>query len=210
MQAKKRLIGYVTLTLLPIVVGGCALVSVLPTIAVPLILTGALARIIVQAGTPVVQSGRLTFESPDAINIGRGSLEIEAGAITLRSDTIGKINTVAQQTQEACQAACEAGGLSTTTCDSVCNEGQVQVTVWVAGPDAIDTVCTGGTRDTYGPYLVTLDADGGGVSVSPSSVTLQSLTLELLNQGDLSICLEIIAPDDGEVLISELTANVGL
>lgn len=102
MQARKRSIGYVTLTLLPTVVGGCALASVLPTIAVLLILTGALAQIMVQAGAPAVQPGRLSFESPDAINIGRGSLEIEAGAITLRSSTIGKINTVAQQTQEAC------------------------------------------------------------------------------------------------------------
>ena len=211
MQARKRSIGYVTLTLLPVVVGGCALTSVLPTIAVPLILTGALARIIVQAGTPALQQGSLVFETPDAINIGRGSLEIQASAISLSSQAVGgKINTLAQQTQEACQAACADAGRDTTTCDSVCIEGKVQVTVWVAGPDDADTVCIGGTRDTYGPYLVTLDENGNGVSVSPPDVTLRPLTLELMNQGELAVCLEVSAPEAGEFLISELTANVGL
>ena len=114
------------------------------------------------------------------------------------------------QRPEACQAACADAGRDTSTCDSVCIEGKVQITVWVAGPDAVDTVCAGGTRDTYGPYLVTLDESGNGVSVSPSHVTLQPLTLELMNQGELSVCIAVIAPDDGEVFISELTANVGL
>jgi len=210
MQARKRSIGCVTLTLLPMAVGGCALTSIIPTIAVPLILTGALAQILVQAGTPATQSGSLSFESPDAVNIGRGSLEIQADAIRLSSSTIGKINTLAQQTQEACLAACGTAGVDSDTCGAVCTSGQLQITVWVAGADDIGTVCTGGARDTYGPYLVTLDENGNGVSVSPSSVTLKALTLELMNQGNLSICLEVISPEDGEVLISELTANVGL
>lgn len=210
MQARKRSIGYVTLTLLPMMVGGCALTSILPTIVVPLFLTGALAQILVNAGTPTAQSGTLTFESPDAVNVGRGSLEIQASAITLRSNAPGKVNTIAQQTQEACLAACDAAGLDSATCDAVCTANQLQITVWVAASADIDTVCTGGTRDTYGPYMVTLDDAGNGVSVSPSSVPLQSLTLALLNLGELSTCIEVVSPEDGEVLISQLTANVGL
>jgi len=208
MPKRKGLFRYTTLTLLPVTIAGCA--SVLPTIPVVLVMSGALAQIVVSAGTPVTQSGTMSIPTQDAVNIGRGSLELSPSAITLHSLGAGKVNTLTQQAQEACLAACDGAGVDATTCDDVCSAGQLQITVWVAAAADINTVCTGGARDTYGPYMVTLDDSGNGVSVSPSSVSLQPMTIELMNAGELSMCLEVISPQDGEVLISEFTANVGL
>lgn len=210
MSTKKKLLGVVA-SITPGFLGGCAFTSLLPTVAVAVALTGAFLQIAVTAGTPSQTAGQISFSPSDGITVGRGSIELDPSVISLSAVSGGsKVSTVSQQVVDACLTACNAASVDSATCDTVCNSGACEVTVWVAAPDDEATVCTGGTRDEYGPYLVTLDDNGQGVSVDPPSVTLEPLTIQLLNAGSLSACIQVVAPTDGTVAIAGLTINVGL
>ncbi len=187
---------------------GCT--SVLPLIPVPVSLggTGASAMA-VTAGTPTQE--KVSFTGFDAtVTIGRGSLELDPSVISVGpGGGAGKsILATLQQDAEACAAACSAAGLADATCESVCTEGELIVTAWIGSSGELDTVCD--TGDQYGPYTVTLDDSGQGVSVTPSSVTITDNTRDLLNGGSFSLCVEAISPTDGTVFIDSVIMNVGL
>jgi hypothetical protein len=210
MRAMNRQGKQGSLILLPLVLGGCA--AVLPLIPVVVSLGGAgLATFAVVAGVPSLQSGVLNTDDSGLTDlVGRGTLELDASAVSLdSSSTSSKRGTTTQQAP-TCAEACALAGVDSTTCANVCDENQIEITVWIAAPENVGTVCTGGDRDTYGPYLVSLDENGNGTAVSPSEVDLTARTVALINAGELAACLQVIAPDDGEVLIDSLTINVGL
>ncbi len=152
------------------------------TVTVPVALDDALGTFEVQAGEAVQH--RATVGVPEsAINIGSGSFVIDPDDITVTPDGGGK------------------GGVNL-------QGGNLIITAWIDDADALDTVCT--TGEEYGPFTVELDEDWNVVSVDPSSVTLTETTVDLLNAGEFSLCLEVTSPVDGTVRIETLTLRLGL
>ena len=189
--------------------GGCT--SVLPLIPVPVSLSGTgVAELDVSAGTPT--EAKASFTGFDAtVTIGRGSLELDPSVISVGTANGGagkSILATLQQDAAACAAACSAAGVADATCTSVCTDGELIVTAWIGPADEVGTVCD--TGDQYGPYMVSLDDGGQGVSVTPSSITITENTRSLLNGGSFSLCVEAISPIDGTVFINSIIMNVGL
>lgn len=209
MRASWKLFKQGALAVVPLALVGC---SVIPLVSIPVALGAtALASFAVQAGVPAIQSATLSVQQSDATSlIGRGTLDLDPSVITLNAGASNaKVNTTSEQ-GISCPDACLAAGVSNDRCTAVCSEQQLEITIWIADPANEASVCTGGARDEYGPYLVTLDENGVGTSVSPSSVDLGNLTIQLIQSGEMAVCAQVIAPDDGEVLIDSLTLKVGL
>ena len=66
------------------------------------------------------------------------------------------------------------------------------------------------TFTTLGFGDITLDEDYAPIAINPSSVTLTQTTVDLLNAGEFSLCIEVVSPVDGRVTIGSLTLNLGL
>ncbi len=163
--------------------GGCA--AVIPTIPVPVPPPAGATQFDVQADTPAQKSGAINF-ADIGIDIGRGSFEVDLDAITItRSNTGGSKGTVAQQ------------GTTTLVLSGAIGSGS-----------QVDTVCADG--DMYGPFMVTLDENDVPISVSPSTIDLTQNTIDNLNSGMVSVCLEVELPFDGSVQISTFTLNLGV
>ena len=131
-------------------------------------------------------TGVLTFD-PGGFMINSGTFEIDIQTLTVtETGGSGKIGVTLG-----------AG------CPSTLN-----VTLRVAAPDALDTVCD--SADSYGPYEITLDDNLNPVSISPTSITLSQATRGLLNEGEFSLCLQVVSPVTGTVDVQQLILNVGL
>lgn len=169
--------------------GGLAVLSIIagcPSAfqqAAQISLGGGLNRYEVTAGEPLRKSGTAGLGDVP-VTLGSGSIAIDPDVITVTPSGAGKLGTLLQ-------------GTST-----------LQVTVWVGSLDESGTVCD--TGDQYGPFEVTLDANLVPTAVSPSTVTLTQSTLDALNSGQFSLCIEIISPVTGVVTIASLTFNLGL
>ena len=167
-------------------VGGCAggLANLIPEQAVDFGLGSGLGQFEVTAGQPTAKTGTGSFDLGE-YSVGRGSVELDPDAITVTpSDSSGNKGTVNLQ--------------QTNT---------LEIIVWIASVDAIDTVCESGEQ--YGPYEVTLDEDYVPIAIDPSLITLSQSTLGLLNSGEFSLCIQVISPVDGTVTIESLTFNLG-
>ena len=164
---------------------GCNLGALLPTEAVNFPLQGSLGTFDVQSGVPVTNKGTLNFD-PKGITLGRGSLQLTPDAISVvpADSGGGKVGQALQETSE------------------------LEITVWADSPEAIDTVCE--TGDQYGPYTITLDENLEPVSISPNTLTLTEKTIGLLNDGQLSVCVEVVSPVTGQVVVDSLRFNLGL
>jgi len=161
--------------------GGCA--NLIPLQAVSIPLGGSLTQFQVSAGVPNDQTGTASFTSP--VQLGRGNLELDRGAISFAPTANGKRQLAAQD--------------ATTT---------IVVTVWIGDLDQADTVFDDG--DQYGPFNVTFNADFSSVTIDPPTATLTPRTIELLNSGMLSLGIRIESPVDGTLTIDSLTFNVSL
>ncbi len=162
---------------------GC--VSVLPQFTVPISLGGN-GVFDVQAGEPkTVQIARDNFDT-GGITLGSGSMQIAPEAITVTP----------------------AGGAAGKGTANWQAGGTLVITGWIGPIDDVDTVCD--TGEQYGPYTVELDENYVPVSVVPSSITLSQTTLDLLNGGAFSLCIEVVSPVTGTVTIDTLTFRVGL
>lgn len=138
----------------------------------------------VEAGVAARNTGSYSFDN-GGITIGSGSIALDPAAITFTpADAGGKIR-VAQQASN-----------STMT-----------VTVWIDGPDALATVCE--TGEDYGPFTVTL-VDNVPVSISPNTVELSRPTINLLNSGSFTLCIEVLSELTGTVTINRLVLDLGL
>lgn len=146
-------------------------------------LGGSLNSYEVTAGEPLRKSGTAGL-GDIPVTLGSGSIAIDPSVITVTPTGAGKLGTSLQ-------------GTST-----------LQVTVWVGSFGEAATVCE--TGDQYGPFTVTLDANLVPTAVSPSNITLTPSTLDALNSGQFSLCIEIVSPVTGNVTISSLTFNLGL
>jgi hypothetical protein len=139
----------------------------------------------VTAGEPARNTGT-QMGDPVEINLGSGSIELDPGVITV---------TPTPTTEGKARAAMHV--VSTMT-----------VTVWIGTVDQLPTVCEEGEQ--YGPFTVGLDENNIPEEIDPSRVTLSDRTLDLLNGGDFSLCIEVVSPVTGTVTIESLTFNLGL
>jgi len=71
------------------------------------------------------------------------------------------------------------------------------VTAWAYAQDRPDGAC--GVGDEYGEYTVGVDATNEIVSVDPAELTLQPDTIDLINAGNLAVCLRVTSPVSGIV-----------
>ncbi len=180
-------------------VSGCG--GVLPTIPVPIPL-GSASDFDVEAGTPRQQAFQTSGFNTGGLQVGRGSVELDPTVITVDETDNDALQLI------TCGDACALAGVDAATCTAVCEDGQLQVTIWVGLASEADTVCS--TGDEYGPYLVTLDGENNPVSVDPSTATLQPKTIQAINNQAASICLEVISPVTGTVTIDSIILNAGL
>ncbi len=86
--------------------------------------------------------------------------------------------------------------------------GTLTITAWIAALDELETVCE--TGEEYGPFSVELNEANQPVSVEPSDITLSQNTIDLINGGQFSLCIEVISPIDGTVTIDALSFDLGL
>jgi hypothetical protein len=155
----------------------------------------------VEAGTPVSKTSSSTFDT--------GGITVGGGSVQLDPEVISVDGTTAKMLQDGtCAQACELAGVADATCDQVCVEGNLIVSVAVGTFDEVATVCT--TGDQYGPFTVEIDENGDAVSVTPSSATLQDKTIAALNAGQASFCVEVISPITGTVVVGNILLNAGL
>ncbi len=181
MQRKATVLkGLVVATLLGI--GACAP----PLIPVGVDLGNNLGSFEVQAGVPSTNRG--TVSGIDTtITVGSGNLAFDTGNITVTP----------------------AGGGGGKRRDVNLQDTTVLVvTAWIDEVGAVETVCE--TGEEYGPFDVTLDENNVPVAIDPDHVDLTQTTVDLINGGEFSLCLEIVSPIDATITIERLTLNLGL
>jgi len=141
-------------------------------------------------------TGTGSFSGTDQGTVLGGTVHLDPNAISITNPTTTAKGNVAYQLPDELSAACTGEPLV--------------VTVWVAAADLVDTVFDDGEQ--YGPFDVTLDEDCTPVSVSPSSVTLTSGTIALIDAGSFSIGIRAQSPVDGTLVINNLSfmLRVGL
>lgn len=162
--------------------GGCNVST--PPIQVDLPLGSTFGSVQVQANVPT-QRTAVVSGGNIPLNLTNGTLEIDPSAITVTPNgSTNKPDVTAQ------------GGPGTLT-----------ITVKVAPSDQIDTVCE--TGEQFGPYTVTLDENLVPTSVTPTP-SLTPTTLDLLEQGDFSVCVEMVSSVDATISISSIRLNVSI
>lgn len=155
-------------------------------IPVRLTLPASMGQFQLTAGETVQNAGTLPGNSLGR-TVGSGTFSIKPEDITFTPEDNGT-------------------GKGTTTYQA---GGSFTITAGIAAGDEVDTVCDDPV-DEYGPFTVTLDEDGNVESISPSSVDIESTTIDLINAGEISVCLTVTSTVDGTVTIEALSLNLGL
>lgn len=183
MRATKQLVGGM-LVLSGLVVVGCPQ-QPLFTVPVAFELGDSLGGFEVEASVTTTNRGTGAL-GETSIEIGSGTLNLSPSAITVTPADSGS----------------GKGGVNQQA-------GEPLIVVARIAPLAdLATVCE--TGEEYGPFSVELDENYVPVSVDPSSVTLTQDTIDLINIGEFSICLEVTSPVTGTVTIEQLDFRVGL
>lgn len=99
--------------------------------------------------------------------------------------------------------AVEEDGKGTVPLQSI---GTAEVTWWVGPMDDQDTVCE--TGEKYGPFTVTLDGQGRGVSVNTGWVELTQQSKDWYNSGQFSMCIQMEATVAGTMTIESLAMDL--
>ncbi len=163
--------------------GGCSSPVQIP---VRFELDDSLGMFEVTAGESVPHNGTLPASS--------SGLAIGSGTMTFKTDDI------------SFTPADTGSGKGLTTFQG---GGSFTIVAGVAALEDLDTVCDTPV-DEYGPFTVTLNDDNTVHSIEPSSVTLSQSTIDLINAGEVSICLTIESTVDGTITIDALSFNLGL
>jgi len=145
---------------------------------------GGFGTFLVEAGVPEKNKGPYSLTGRQ-VNVGSGSLTIYLADISVAPADGG-------------------GGKGTVNLQG----GTLRITAWIAPADEVETACE--TGDQYGPYSVELDEDDQPVSKHPSNIPLSDETLDLINGGSFSLCIEVVSPIDGTVTIDALSIDLGL
>ena len=72
----------------------------------------------------------------------------------------------------------------------------------VAHREAADSVCSDG--ELYGPFSVSIDESFAAAAVTPASQQASQTTLDVINTGSLSICVQVVAMIDATVDLNRL------
>jgi hypothetical protein len=195
--------GFIVTSVGVVAVVGC---SNILTIPIPLNTGATLGGFDVVAGVPTQKTANFALQDV-SIEAGGGNLEIplDAISITPAGSGGGKLRPT-QQGVSLCLTACLAANVDEDTCDNVCEENNLLITLHVG--DTLATVCEEG--DEY-QAIVALDDDGNPTSVAVTPEQLSAETIGLLNSGaNLAVCVEVLSPITGEVLIEEIILNVGI
>ena len=99
--------------------------------------------------------------------------------------------------------AVEGDGKGTVPLQST---GTAVLTWWVGPIGDQDTVCE--TGEKYGPYTVTLDANGRPVSVDTAWVEFTPRSTDLYNTGQFSLCIQMEATMAGTMIIESLAMDL--
>jgi len=187
---------------------GCNFSSLIPPIPIDL---GDQASYNVTAGTPAAKRFLFANGLDSPVAISGGSFNIDPAAITINIDSTGQKHLLAAQdgiNVETCLDACDLAGVDEETCGTVCQEGRLIVTAWAGTVEAITADCKSG--DEY-QFDVTLNEDLRPTAVSVDPDSIRSTTRDLLDSDDgFGLCIEVISPVDGEVIIEGLTFRVQL
>lgn len=205
---RKSILLFSTVLSLALTLTACdAINNLIPPVDVGL--DSALGQFAVEAGSQKEARGTVTLsEIPE--QVASGTLELRADAISVTTGATGEKGTTTEQTVN-CNDVCQTEGfVDAATCASICDNNTLLVTVHIAEPGAIETVCLQEPRDTYGPFSISLDDDANVLSVSPSTVNLTDNTIDLFRSGSFAACVKVISPVDGEVSIDSLRFRVGL
>jgi len=181
-QGKCVLISTLCLASLAMVIGCPAGGGiVLPPVPVDIPLGESLGQFSVTAGEPAQQAGTTSFDT-GGISVAAATLELDPSTISIAP-------------AESAKTRLAQTGSNTAV-----------VTVRIASADAVSTVCEAGEQ--YGPYTVTFDDNFVVQSISPSTVTLSQNTIDLLNAGSFSLCIQVEMSIDGTITIEELRLNI--
>ena len=95
----------------------------------------------------------------------------------------------------------EAGALS----EGAVPLGEAAGQLWlrIDRAEAFSTVCTSG--EVYGPFEITLDGLSQPSSVSPATTEASQSTMDIINLGAYSVCVQVVSPINAEVDLN----NVG-
>lgn len=154
-----------------------------PTIPATIGLSPAIGSFVLEAGTAVMHAGTVNFNNDSGLTIGSGRLRLDPSVITF-TPAAGKFT--------AFQVVAET----------------LTVTARVGPPEDVATVCE--TGETYGPFTVTLDENLQPASIEPDSVGLSQTTIDLLNAGSFSLCLEAVSSVNGTLAIPNMVFDLGL
>lgn len=88
----------------------------------------------------------------------------------------------------------------------VTKEGSL--TLSIAPAEAVDFVCEDG--EIYGPFSITFDDDYQPLMASPSSAEATSHTLDIINIGSYSVCVQVTSPIAGEVTLGQVEFSTGI
>jgi hypothetical protein len=152
------------------------------------------------AGGQVGKALAITNFDPQGSVIGVGTVSLAAVDISVVEDT-------GSNGEADCDAKCTSNGLPAATCADVCSNGKLYVVVAIGTTADGEDTCA--TADKYGPFVVTLDADGTATAVSPVNAVLQTKTIAALNAADIGICIAVISPVTGTVDIKQILLDVG-
>lgn len=173
------------------------------TVPIPVNL-GANGNLNVTGGEPQTKTFTATNFDTGGITIGSGNLKIDPSVVSVQPGGAKALIDA----DPTCGTVCAAAGAPAATCSAVCVEGQLSIKVAVGALSEGAGVCT--TGDQYGPYLVTLDADGNATDITPSQVNLKDKTIAALNAHEAAFCVEVVSPVAGVVVIGQVVLNAGL
>lgn len=209
MDHRNRLDLVVLASVMAFTAGGCNISNLIPPVVLDLEGAGS-SQFDVQAGTPsrktIIFGG---IESPVTFSGGTFSMDVSALSLTPSDTTQNKRPVAAQTTgSEICLQACQQAGVDAADCSTVCDSNVLMVNVWVGSSDAINADCENG--DKY-EFIITLDQGDQPVSVSVSPNQATQATLDLLTSaGGFGMCIEVISPVDGTVVIGSILFNIQL
>lgn len=164
-----------------VMITGCPVPLPSPPIEVPL--GSSLGEFELEADVPKQLAGTTTVDTLGTTVV-NGTLQIDPSAITI------------SPTQSAKARQAQVGGTNTA-----------EVTVRIASAAEVSTVCSDG--ELYGPFTIEFNDDYVIQSITPSQVTLSQNTVDLLNSGQISLCIEAVMTIDGTISIASLVIQVG-
>lgn len=138
-----------------------------------------------------------------AVNFSSNGVPLTAGDVLLQAAYISFVSS--NGAVEDCAGECGTSGLPAENCDDICSNGHLLVLVAMGTQAEAENRCEG--ADAYGPFIVTLGADGKATAVSPASAALLPHTIEAFHVGTVGVCVGVVSPHTGTVTIERFAID---